>query len=178
MGTTRSARIRYGPSSGSAPRAWGRRYSPGRRATSPPAQPHVRGDDVAERGQRALAAFGSAPRAWGRPPQRPQCVLLIGGSAPRAWGRRRARRQQSRQRRLSPTCVGTTYCAVPVAPACRGSAPRAWGRLTASPRWPRQVAAQPHVRGDDPRRSHDFSAHKTRMYHRARPAGLMPIRSR
>ena len=133
------------PGSGSPPRAWGgpmdpasfareRRLTPtcvGRTAAPAkphalsPAHPHVRGEDRV-RSTNPGYCFGSPPRAWGGRRQDP-----CGGAA----------------RRLTPTCVGRTWCgqgtwrrrpahphvrgedsrSTPAASAIRGSPPRAWG---------------------------------------------------
>jgi len=134
-------------SSGSPPRAWGRRDSDFRKSaslrftptgvgTTPlrlyrldvgKVHPHGRGDDLAGDYQ-WFAHFGSPPRAWGRPARQ---IPFDGGV------------------RFTPTGVGTTNCCcewaliTPVHPhgrgddtrvplcesECIGSPPRAWGRL-------------------------------------------------
>ena len=173
---------------GSPPRAWGGRRAVRGHGRSPrltptcvgrtvvvaegdrgvKAHPHVRGEDVGQRG-RANGLPGSPPRAWGGPRRVP---LLM------PWPR------------LTPTCVGRTGdrgrpmrghpahphvrgedAVMPANPACGGgSPPRAWGGRTTTPPPPqllrltptcvgrtiyrrarrRPRAAHPHVRGEDP----------------------------
>ena len=111
---------------GSPPRAWGRRLehrcalaeyrltptcvgttaAPRVAEREATAHPHVRGDDPAKESD-ALKALGSPPRAWGR---------------------RALAREEQTERRLTPTCVGTT-----TPPTSRR----------------RATLAHPHVRGDD-----------------------------
>ena len=123
------SRVSAQPLRGSPPRAWGRpaqqagslpglRFTPTCVGTTLPAHraprmravhPHVRGDDqvIGRAGRRAA------------------------GSPPRAWGRRCRGRRTRRQRRFTPTCVGTT----------RAERTRRLRR-----------AVHPHVRGDDDKR--------------------------
>ena len=117
-------------SSGSPPRAWGRRclvsalpagvrFTPTCVGTTPlrscaaaggTVHPHVRGDDQL-RGNPQAGPLGSPPRAWGRPPR---------GRAPVAPGR------------FTPTCVGTTDPGEPAAgeprftPTCVGTTLPCW----------------------------------------------------
>ena len=131
------------------------------------AHPHVRGEDAAADFSRPTRA-GSPPRAWGGPVQpavlsglsrlTPTCVgrtssgprsrrcgaahphvrgeddmwdhIAAGecGSPPRAWGGRWPRPGYRMRARLTPTCVGRTRCRQST---CR------------------ELAAHPHVRGED-----------------------------
>jgi hypothetical protein len=106
VGSIWSCPTRLSGSRGSPPHAWGAlsvgadgrahaRFTPTRVGTTHvpapweavmPAHPHVRGDHS------STVACGSDP----------------GGSPPRAWGPPHRRRRPHRQRRLTPTCVGST----------------------------------------------------------------------
>ncbi len=147
VGTTRTSRPGPRSAPGSPPRAWGRRPPGGEAPARLPVHPHVRGDD--SRYDRLLAGrVGSPPRAWGRrtsshPPAPRRSVhphvrgddtdlaresVQAHGSPPRAWGRPTGRSRRERERRFTPTCVGTTR---------------------SSSRGPGRRAVHPHVRGDD-----------------------------
>ena len=92
-------------STGSPPRAWGRRRrSPlGSRSGSPP---RAWGRRLTAVGIRATR--GSPPRAWGRRLQLAARWALIAGSPPRAWGRLRQHEPHRGRLRFTPTRVGTT----------------------------------------------------------------------
>ena len=116
------------PTSGSPPRAWGRRCRSGPGTGGRSVHPHVRGaDDLVSRV--LVSMRGSPPRAWGRLGLvssgigglrfTPTCVGqtlaavtqsdVVCGSPPRAWGRRYAFSRPSPLPRFTPTCVGQTH---------------------------------------------------------------------
>ena len=84
-------RLMNGRVTGSPPRAWGRRVHSGGLHLVSTVHPHVRGDDV----------FLETERKKGI------------GSPPRAWGRRGLEQLPLGFERFTPTCVGTTSCAIP-----------------------------------------------------------------
>ena len=157
---------------GSPPRAWGARHEDrhlcrARRITPTCVgstrsgcraprrvrdHPHVRGERSSGYA-RKIIRDGSLPRAWGAHRQRGG-RRLEGGSPPRAWGAPLRRPVAGRQRRIAPTCVGSTARTAARSRTSRdhphvrgehsddtdrmtrrgGSPPRAWG----APEWQRR----------------------------------------